>query len=988
MKIREKTMIMVVVAFLCLIGILYAVTNTILLSGFVNLEKQQTIRNTERARDILLSRNDSLNTKISDWGAWDDTYNFMKDFNRKFIEANLMLETFVNLNIDFMVFVDNDGRPVYWEGYDKKTGVEKKVPSGFLEYVRSGKLPVRNPNVKGQFSGIVLVPEGTLMISGYSIITSKYKGPPRGTLIFGVFLNKNEMREISKIAHLPVEIQRIDSQDLPAGYRDARKLLSAKEPLSVIVESAEYVTGYAIINGVNSKPVLILKIVSQREIVKKGLSSIRYFAILMLIIGLLVYITFYIALERLVLARVAKLSADVSAIGAGSDFTARIKVTGSDELSKLGSDVNGMINALAQSQEALRGERNFTSAVVETIGALLVVLDKNGGIIHFNQAFEKTTGYAFNELTGRLFWDAFVPQDQKEMVKNAFRRIIANEYPLEEENHILTKKGELRLIAWSNNALLDKQGEIEFVLATGIDITERNKAVEQLRDSEDKYRVVVESASESIFAIDKTLKIISVNKIGAERMGKTPQELIGSNAYDFLSDEFVNEHYKYLIELYKTGRQVGPIRTEIPVPAGSIWMDIILTPVKDQENNVIYAIGIGRDVTEQKHSEEQKEALEQQLLQAQKMEAVGTLAGGIAHDFNNMLAIIMGNAQLAALDLKPGKPGHREFTEIIRAVERAKDLTMKLLTFARKEKILVKTVSVNKIIKDLVAILERSISKKIEIKVMLTESLPAISVDMNQIHQAFLNICNNACDVMPRGGVLTFESRVADAAECGDENCADGDKGCCHVRISDTGGGIPAEVLNKIFDPFFTTKERGKGTGLGLSVTLGIIQNHGGRITVENKEGGGTEVNVYLPFSDTKEITEETEADEVIARGTETILIVDDEKSVLEVAEKTLLKAGYLTIVADGGEKAINLYKANKDKIALVLLDMVMPDIGAKEVQKAIKKINPDAKIVLSSGHSIEGQAGEMMADGVNGFVQKPYTIVELCRSVREVLDE
>ncbi|MFA6447896.1 MAG: response regulator, partial [bacterium] len=195
------------------------------------------------------------------------------------------------------------------------------------------------------------------------------------------------------------------------------------------------------------------------------------------------------------------------------------------------------------------------------------------------------------------------------------------------------------------------------------------------------------------------------------------------------------------------------------------------------------------------------------------------------------------------------------------------------------------------------------------------------------------------------------------------------------------------DVLLKVFDPFFTTKEIGKGTGLGLSITLGIIRSHGGRITVENGNDGGAVVNVFLPFSADKESVEDESADEDIARGTETVLIVDDEAALIEVAVKILVRAGYTALTADGGAAAIRLFEDNKDKIDLVVLDMVMPEIGAKEVLKAIRKIRADVKVVLSSGHSIDGQAGELLADGIRGFVQKPYTMVEMCKAVREALD-
>jgi two-component system, cell cycle sensor histidine kinase and response regulator CckA len=393
-------------------------------------------------------------------------------------------------------------------------------------------------------------------------------------------------------------------------------------------------------------------------------------------------------------------------------------------------------------------------------------------------------------------------------------------------------------------------------------------------------------------------------------------------------------------------------------------------------------------VIEHNRTENDREKLRQQLLQSQKMEAVGQLAGGIAHDFNNMLTVIMGNTQLAMMDLDSGGPTYQELSEVLETSDRAKALTMKLLTFARKEKISVSTVPTSNIIKKLTDILERSFDRKITIKTMLSKNVLPVEIDSNQMLQALLNVCNNARDAMPEGGTLIIEDFKVALDETSLEGHAVVAPGnYCLIRISDTGVGMTKEVMRKIFEPFFTMKAVGKGTGLGLSVTLGIIKNHSGYINVLSEPDRGTTVNIYLPYSKNSEPVKENNVSEHIKRGAETILVVDDEESVLRLGGKLLNSAGYKVLLAPGGKEAVAIYNNSHDKIALVLLDMMMPEMDGREVYRELVKIDSGVKVILSSGYSIDGQAGEMMSAGIRAFVQKPYKVTELFNKVREVID-
>lgn len=387
--------------------------------------------------------------------------------------------------------------------------------------------------------------------------------------------------------------------------------------------------------------------------------------------------------------------------------------------------------------------------------------------------------------------------------------------------------------------------------------------------------------------------------------------------------------------------------------------------------------------------EEEKDRIYAQLLQSQKMEAIGTLTGGIAHDYNNMLAVIMGNTQLLLMGMRPDSPGYAELKEIELASERARDLTMKLLTFARKEKIHLSAVPINSIIPAIVNMFERASVGKTSIETFPGEGMRGVNIDVNQIQQALLNILNNSRDAMRSEGVITirtYETTLPEGLSPPGPDITPG--GYCAVEIADQGTGIPKDCISKVFEPFFTTKEVGKGTGLGLSTAFGIVANHSGYMDLHSEEGKGTVITIYLPVftGGAAPAAGLAPKETVINGGLETILVVDDEESVLAVSSKMLKSAGYRVLAAADGKSAVETYREHRDEIALVLMDMLMPGMDGREAFRQIRAINPEAKAVLASGFSMEGPQGVITSGEFQGFVQKPFTIADLSKAVRLAL--
>jgi two-component system, cell cycle sensor histidine kinase and response regulator CckA len=396
------------------------------------------------------------------------------------------------------------------------------------------------------------------------------------------------------------------------------------------------------------------------------------------------------------------------------------------------------------------------------------------------------------------------------------------------------------------------------------------------------------------------------------------------------------------------------------------------------------------DVTERKRLELERQQLEAQLRQAQKMEAIGTLAGGIAHDFNNILAGIMGYSELALIAVREGQENARELEEVLHLAKRARDLVKKIMTFGRKLELDLKPLQLNHEILQARELLSRTIPKMIAFDVQLDDDLKPIQGDAGQIEQVLINLATNAADAMPNGGTVTIRTRNVSLDE---QYCRHqvGLKPGAYVWLlfSDTGSGIPPEVLPHIFDPFFTTKEVGKGTGLGLSTIYGIVQGHGGHLTCFSEPDVGTTFNLYWPVSNPVTVSRPGEAlipDRVPARR-ETILLVDDEEVLRDVGRQILTREGYQVVTAKDGEEALLLYQQHNESINLVVMDLSMPGMGGRLCLKELLALNPQLKAIIVTGYLPDEQLEEIIGAGARGYMPKPFRRGELLRLVREVLD-
>jgi two-component system, cell cycle sensor histidine kinase and response regulator CckA len=518
----------------------------------------------------------------------------------------------------------------------------------------------------------------------------------------------------------------------------------------------------------------------------------------------------------------------------------------------------------------------------------------------------------------------------------------------------------------------------------------RRQADKELQASEEKYRSIVEGLEEGYFEIDLDQNLTFFNDPLCKILGYSRNELSGGNARSFTSPATMRKMDQIYSRLQKTGEPVRVTDYDaISKTGASIALELTASLLRSSSGAPIGFRGVLRDVSERKEAEAKSRKLEIQVRQAQKMESIGTLAGGIAHDFNNILMGIQGNASLMGLKTEPGHPNYEKIKNIEMYVQSGTELTRQLLGFARRGKYHAIATDVNDIINKSATMFGRT-KKEIQIKMDLATDIWTVEVDRGQIDQALLNLYVNAWQAMPHGGdlYLKTENVVLDAEFVNSKPYKVEPGDYIKITVTDTGIGIDRETRERIFEPFFTTKEMGRGTGLGLASVYGVIKNHGGYINVYSEIDQGTAFTIYLPASRKKIEKQIEKTVATLALGTGTILLIDDEEMIIKVGKELLQELGYDVLSARSGQEAIELYGKNADKIDLVIMDMIMPGMGGGETFDRLKKINPEIKVLLSSGYSINGQASKILERGCDGFIQKPFNLIQLSDKISQIISK
>lgn len=643
------------------------------------------------------------------------------------------------------------------------------------------------------------------------------------------------------------------------------------------------------------------------------------------------------------------------------------------------------ISERKRAEQELRKSEERYREIVENAHDIIYSHDLDGNFTSINKAGEQITGYTLEEVL-KLTLAQTVAPECLEKAHEMLRRKLAGETVTAYELEIIAKDGR-RIPVEVNTRLVFHDGVPVGVQGIARDITERKRAEEGLRESEERYRLLFESNPQPMWVYDlETLTFLAINQAAVRHYRYSREEFLGMTIKDICPEDDIPA----LVASLKNGSSgmgsAGPCR-HVKKDGSVIDVEITAHPLLFDGRRA--ELIVANDVTEQKRLEAALSLSEEQLRQSQKLEAIGQLAGGVAHDFNNLLTAINGYSALALQRLGRDHPIAAYLNEIERAGNRAADLTRQLLAFGRKQLLQPLSLNLNDIVIDMSKMLTRLIGESITFETKLSPDLKRITVDPGQVEQVLMNLVVNARDAMPRGGVLTIETtnqELDDAYTSKHISVKPGQY--VMLAVSDTGMGMDHEVQAHIFEPFYTTKEKGKGTGLGLSTVYGIIKQSGGNIWLYSEPGKGTTFKVYLPVTEDEiETSVAPAADTRSQRGSETVLLVEDEEIVRKIAKRLLEENGYKVLQAGSGEEAVRLFTRYKEPIDLLITDVVMPMLSGKDLADQIKSVHPETKVLYMSGYTDEAIVHHGIVDADIEFIQKPFTERALTRKIREVLD-
>ena len=640
-----------------------------------------------------------------------------------------------------------------------------------------------------------------------------------------------------------------------------------------------------------------------------------------------------------------------------------------------------------QAEEALRKERAFSESLIDTAQVIILVLDTEGRIVRFNPYMEDLCGYKLDEVQGRDWFSTFLPEQDYLRIREIFRTAVSDIRTQGSINPIVAKDGREIIVEWFDKTLKDAAGNTIGLLAIGQDITSRKQSEDELRESEERYKALFDRSLDCVYIHDFEGNFIDANPAALDLLGYSREEITSLNFSSLLGRDQISLALEVLEELRKKGFQEGVSEYKLKNRGGEDVYTETKSSVIYREGKPYAVQGIGRDIAERKQKEESRLKLEAQLQQSQKMEAVGTLAGGIAHDFNNILAIIIGNAELASVDVPDSNPASYSLKEIQKASIRAKNMIQQLLAFSRKTDGESKPLDMAPIIKESMKMLRSAIPTSVEFKQHISDDPCSVMGDAAQINQIVMNLVTNAADAMSEEGghlEVTLEKIIFQE-----------EKPCFHwilppgayvrLRMRDTGEGIEPKIMDQIFDPYYTTKEVGKGTGMGLSVIHGIVKRHGGGIRVESESGKGTLFEIYFPALE-KRAEEEKEPEGEIKGGSERILFVDDEESMVDMNRQLLERLGYDVKSTTKPVEALERFKADPDQFDVIITDMTMPRMTGDRLASEVLKIRPHMPVIICTGYSERMSAKKAEALGARKYIEKPIGLRKMASALREVL--
>jgi len=643
------------------------------------------------------------------------------------------------------------------------------------------------------------------------------------------------------------------------------------------------------------------------------------------------------------------------------------------------------ISAHKAAEAALRQQRDFAESLIETAPAIVMIVDADGRIVRFNRYLTVLSGLEQADVQGEHWYTALLPDVDVERGRDLFANALAGQSMRGDVAPVRAREGEPREIQWYGEALKGGDDQPAGRLMIGLDVTERRRAQRDYRsifnemlDGFALHEIICDEAGKPM-----DYRFLAINPAFERLTGLTAEAVIGQTVL-----EVIPQTEAHWIDTYG----------QVAMTGEAAHFENYSQDLDRHYEVTAYRPAPGQfacifvDVSERKRAEGERRQLEAQIQHAQKLESLGVLAGGIAHDFNNLLMVILGNADLALMELSPVSPATENVGEIKKASQRAAELCKQMLAYSGKGRFVIEPVDLSHVVEELSHMLEISISKKAILKYNFVEGLPAVEADITQIRQIIMNLITNASEAIgDKSGIISITTGAVDCDRAYlrgaylDEELSEG----CYVtlEVADTGCGMDAETQAKLFDPFFTTKFTGRG--LGLAAVLGIVRGHGGTVKVYSEVGRGTTFKVLLPACvddarANRAAAEAAPAEPIVG----TVLLADDEETVRKVAKRMLERMGLTVLTAEDGREAVETYRQRRDEIDCVILDLTMPHMDGEEAFRELRRIQEDVCVVVSSGYNQQEVTQRFLGKGLAGFIQKPYQMAALGDVMREALDE
>lgn len=974
--ILAKTLLLISLSVCGLTAGFIAFSYGLVVDRFQSLESEETSVNLERVVRELENKLHRVESSVSDWAPWDETAVFIQQLNDDYKDKNLRPDPFQTLDLNFMLFFNAAGSLVHSQFHNLDTGQAAASDPAVIQAIQALPPLFRHASAKDQTSGMVVTPTGMALVASAPIVTSTFEGPILGTLVFGRYLDKQVVAQISaqtQLAvrtHAPLIHQQLFTE---AAVRTPHAPLSRQ--FAVRVADGGTVNGYALINDLADRPGLVFEIAQERKLFRQGVTMWRQHALFSLLLGLVFILVLVVLLNRGILRHLTRLTSEVGAIAVSGRHDGRVTVSSQDEIGELAIQINTMLESLHWLQRQREDNERHLQTIIDSIHCGIMIVDaENRHILSINRTGAAMLNRSPEAVIGQVCHQFACPQQQHDCpVLDRGEQVDLSERSLLRADNSL-------LPVLKSVAVIEKEGR-QLLIESFIDISGLKQAQEKLRINELKYRQFFDDDLTGKFLGDIDGQILDCNRAFAEMLGY--QEVNEVKGVNFRQHYFIaGNRADKLQRLTKSGKLIRDEEILRHRDGSPIYCIGNIVGEFDEQGQLIHIRGYVMDDTK-------RVLLEQEVRQAQKLEAIGTMAGGIAHDFNNILAGIMGYAELILRDLEqqPQARHQQLLRNILSAGERARALIHKILTFSRQAESEPQPIRLQQTIDDAVDLIRASLPSTIAIE-HRSDSRATVLADPIQIHQVFMNLCTNAGHAMKEsGGTLTIslEDVTLDSQFTSDHpELRPGEY--VRVEVSDSGEGIPEHLLGRIFDPFFTTKKKGEGTGLGLAMVHGIVSSMHGLIQVVSQPGQGTRFTIHLP------IVQETgdkapAAPQTVPTGSEHVVYVDDEEFLVDIGTEILRGLGYLVTGFTDSDLALGYLLAHEGEVDLVISDMTMPKLTGLDLARNLQELDAPPPVIICTGHNEGMTTTDLAPLGVREMLLKPITVNKLAEAVRRVLD-